>query len=131
MVRMKFSRVVSAKRPFSSSLLEKATACTRKSIVPHLLLDRVENRVDRGDVLDVAGHDQSRADRFGERLHALGQRVALIGEGELGAVRGQRLGDAPGDGVVVGDPHHQPAFSLHQSRHWPLLCHRPRKRTIQ
>jgi hypothetical protein len=33
----------------------------------------------------------------------------------------QHLGNAPGDGMVVGDPHHQPAFSLHQSRHFVSL----------
>src|SRR5664280_2363223 len=48
---------------------------------------------------------------------ALAKRVALISERELGAVVAQHLGDAPGDRVVVGDPHHQPTFALHQSRH--------------
>ena len=80
--------------------------------------DLVKHGVDRGDVLDVAWHQKRRSGLLGERLHALEQRVALIGEGELGAMRVQRLGDAPGDRVVVGDPHDQPAFSFHQPRHF-------------
>ena len=47
-----------------------------------------------------------------QRHQALGLRVALIGEGDLGAVRRQRARDAPGDGMVVGDAHHQAALAL-------------------
>jgi hypothetical protein len=49
--------------------------------------------------------------------HALAQRLALVGEGEFGAVRGERAGDAPGDGMVVGHAHDQAATALHQSGH--------------
>ena len=82
-----------------------------------LLLERGKNSIDGRNVLDVAGHQHGRADGFGERLDALQQRIALISEGQLGAVGAQHLGDAPGDRVVVGDPHDQAAFSVHQSRH--------------
>ncbi len=82
-----------------------------------LLLDLGEHRIDRGDVLDVAGQDDLAADRFGERLDPPAERLALIGEGKLGAVRGQRLGDAPGDRMIVGDAHHQAALALHQFGH--------------
>ena len=40
--------------------------------------------------------------------------VALIGEGEFGAGLVQGLGDAPGDGAVVGDAHDQAALALHE-----------------
>ena len=76
----------------------------------------VEHRIDGGDVLDVAGQDELRADRLRQRLDALAERVALIGEGELGAVRRKRPGDAPGDRMIVGDAHDQPALALHQTR---------------
>src|ERR1039457_229179 len=36
----------------------------------------------------------------------------------------EHLGDAPGDRMVVGDPHHQPAFSVHQPRHFVLPTRR-------
>ena len=82
-----------------------------------LLLDLLEHRVDRGDILDVAWHHERRTGLLGERLHALGKRVALIGEGELCAMVRKRFGDTPGDRVVVGDPHDQPALPVHQPRH--------------
>src|ERR687886_767271 len=48
---------------------------------------------------------------------------ALIGEGQLGALLGQALGDAPRDGVVVGDAHDEAALPAHEplrSTHAPL-----------
>src|SRR5690606_1052057 len=65
-----------------------------------------------------------RAEFCGERLHPLAERLALIGEGEFGALRGELLGDAPGDGVIVRDPHDETALAVHDPRH---VCH-PLKR---
>ena len=48
-------------------------------------------------------------------LDALLQGVALVGEGELGAVGGRRLRDAPGDRAVVGDTEHQAALAGQQT----------------
>ena len=50
----------------------------------------VEHRVDRGAVLDIAGQDElaSRA-ICGERLDAPAEGLALIGEGQLRALRAQ------------------------------------------
>ncbi len=97
-------------------------AWTKKSSVPHCCFDRVEHRVDRVAMSSTShGSRKSRADRLRQRLDALAQRLALIGEGELGALRGERLGNAPGDRVVVGDAHDQPALALHQSGHVKLL----------
>ncbi len=73
--------------------------------------------VDRLYVLAVARLDEVGADRRRERLHAFAESIALIGEGELCAVGGKRLGDAPRNGVIVGDPHDQAALAVHQSRH--------------
>ena len=79
---------------------------------------RGENRVDGGDVLHVAGQHERRAKAFGQRLDALAEGLALISEGEFGALRRQCPRDAPGDRVIVRDAHHEPAFSLHdQSGH--------------
>ena len=90
-------------------------AWTTKSSVAPGLSDLRENRVDAGDILDVAGQSQRRAEAFGQRLDALAERLALIGEGEFRAFGGEGLGDAPGDGMIVGDAHDQAAFARHQA----------------
>ena len=41
--------------------------------------------------------------------------AALMPDG--GAMRGERPRDAPGDRMIVGDPHDQAALTLHQPRH--------------
>ena len=74
------------------------------------------------------GSTQRRAERLRQRLDAPAERLALIGEGERRAVRGERPGDAPGDRVVVGDPHDQPALALHQLRH--ATAYLPRYRPL-
>ena len=71
--------------------------------------DLVEHGVDRGGVGHVAMADDEGVELLGERTDALLQRVALIGEGEVGARRAGRLGDAPGDGTVVGEAHDESA----------------------
>ena len=50
------------------------------------LLDLGEDRVDAGRIRHVAMADDGRVELLRQRLHALLQRVALIGEGEFGAV---------------------------------------------
>src|SRR5262249_37142580 len=76
-----------------------------------------ENGVDGANVLDVAREHEIGFDGGSQRLHALAERLALLGKCELGAVFGQRLGYTPGDRVVVGDPHDQAALTLHQPWH--------------
>ena len=82
---------------------------------------RLEHRVDRVEVLDVAGQHQLRADALGQRLDAFAQRFALVGEGELGAMRVQRARNAPGDRIVVGDAHDEAAAASHDVAHGPAL----------
>ncbi len=48
-----------------------------------------------------------------QRSHPLAQRLALIGEGEFGAVVTQGFGDAPGDRALVGDTHDQALLTRH------------------
>ena len=57
------------------------------------------------------------AERLRQRLDALAERLALIGEGKLGAMRLQRLRNAPGDRMIIGDAHDQTALALHQVLH--------------
>ena len=80
-----------------------------------LLPQAGEHRVDRRNILDVAGKHKVRAKLLGERGHALQDRLALIGEGELRAMLAELAGDAIGDRMVVGDPHHEAALALHQT----------------
>lgn len=78
------------------------------------LLDLGEDRVDRRAVGDVAMADDMAAKLLGKRLDPLLQRIALIGEGEFRSRIRRRLGDAPGDGPVVRDAHHEPALALEE-----------------
>ena len=80
---------------------------------PPPFAERLEDGVEAGVVHDVAGQDQVRADRLRERADALAQRLALIGERHLAAVRVHRLGDRPGDRAIVGDPHDQASLAGH------------------
>ena len=74
-----------------------------------------EHRLDRCLVGDVAREHELGADLFGQRLDPLLDGLALIGEGDLGALIGHGLGDAPGDGAIIGNAEHEPAFACHQS----------------
>ena len=67
---------------------------------------------------DVAMADHNAADLAGKRLDALLERIALIGEGERGAVAVARLGDAPGERAMVGDPHDQAALAAQKPRNF-------------
>ena len=73
-----------------------------------------ESRVHRGFVGDVAWLDNLGAHGVRQRPEPALDRLALIGEGQLGALGGHRLGDAPGQGAAVGDPHYQAASAFHQ-----------------
>ncbi len=82
-----------------------------------LLLHLGEHGIDRRDVFDIARHQEIRTRRFRQRLDALEQRIALIGESEFSAVVRQRLGDTPRNRMIVGDAHDEPALALHQFGH--------------
>jgi hypothetical protein len=43
------------------------------------------------------------------------QRIALVGEGKLGAVRAACLGDAPRQRTLVCNSHDQAALSAHEA----------------
>ena len=65
---------------------------------------------DAGDVLvalDVAWLDERGADALRQRPNPLLEHHLDGAEAQLAAVLVQRLGDAPGDGVVVGDAEYQ------------------------
>ena len=59
------------------------------------------------------GSTSLRADFGGQRLDALLDRVALIGEGDFRALAAQGLGDAPGDRAIIRNPHDEAAFARH------------------
>jgi hypothetical protein len=77
------------------------------------VLQSCEGGINRGDVFDVAGQYEIGADRLRKWLYAPAERVALIGEGELCAMSRERLGNAPGNRVIVRNPHHQAALAAH------------------
>ena len=104
-------------------------AWTRKSIAPQLAAELREDRIDGREILDVAGDDESAADLLGKRLDPPPEGFALVGEGELGAMTMERLGDAPGDRVIVRHAHDQAAPALHdlarQFAHVPVRSRSP------
>ena len=77
--------------------------------------DGVEGGVHGGRVGDVTGDHDLRAKFSGERLDALLEGVALIGEGKFGTLGGTGLGDAPGNGPVVRNTHDEAALASHQT----------------
>ena len=58
-------------------------------------LDVGENGIDRSDILDVAGQHEIGVDRSRQRFHPLAERVALVGEGKLGAMRARASSRSP------------------------------------
>jgi hypothetical protein len=82
------------------------------------LLQFGEDVVDSGNVLDITGQQDIGANGISQRLHPPAEGLALIGEGQFGPVLAQFTGNAPGNGMVIGDAHHQAAPALHQS-----ICH--------
>ena len=115
-VSRKLSRLVSTNWPRSSFLSEKPIAWTRKSIVSQRAFSVVERRVEVGHVGDVAIDQEVGAQLLGERAHPLLQRLALIGESELGALRRAAPWRSPGERAVVGEAHDQAALALPSSR---------------
>ena len=89
-------------------------ACTRKSSLPHCRPSSANTASTEALSVTSQGSTSFEPDLGRQRLDALLERVALIGEGQRRALRGGRLGDAPGDRAVVGDAHDQPALALHQ-----------------
>src|SRR5688500_2939220 len=86
--------------------------------------ERVEYRLDGIGALDVAGIEHRRAERSGEGLYPPPEMLALVGESEFRALACQGPGDAPGDRMIVGNPHDQAALAGHQLAHASVLSRR-------
>ena len=76
------------------------------------LLSLREDGVELGIVGDVAELDEIGADAFGEGPDTLFERWHGIGEGEFGAFPVKRLGNPPGDGMVVCDAEDERRLAL-------------------
>ena len=61
------------------------------------LLDNGEHRVHGRRFADIAGNNEVRAQRIGQRIDAFFQCIALKGKSQFGALIVDGLGDAPGD----------------------------------
>ncbi len=81
------------------------------------LANRVERLVELGHVADIAFDHEVAAGFGGKRADALAKRLALIAERKVGARFRELLGDPPGERLVIGEAHDQPALSRHQSAH--------------
>src|SRR5882724_3731956 len=82
--------------------------------------DGGEYGVDAGIVGDIAGNHEVDADRFRQGHDPLAECLALVGEGQFGAVGGGGARDTPGDRPFVGDAHDEAALASHQPA---LLTH--------
>ncbi len=100
----------------------------QKIQLPPFGAERRENRIDAGNVFDVARQYGINTERLRERPDALSLRVALERKGKLGALRVERFCDAPGNRMIIGDTHDQAALCFHQVLHiapypiTPSLC---------
>ena len=98
--------------------------------------DGVDEEIDRGPFSRQCGEAGVRAFHrrhiafeqagdtqcFGQRAHPLFHHRALVAEGQFGALFGQGLGNAPGQALVVRQPHDEAAFSRHDSHEILLGC---------
>ena len=74
----------------------------------------IDGSIHRFELFDIARDHQFGPEALGQGLHALAKGLALVGERQFGAFRRQRLGDAPGDGMIVGHSHNEPALAAHE-----------------
>ena len=118
MVRVKLSRRGVGVFSLQFILVGKGDGMNQEIDLAPGLLQFGENIVDGRNVFDIAGQKDVGANGIGQRLHALAEGFALIGEGQFGPVLAQFTRDAPGNGMIIGDAHHQAAPALHQS-----ICH--------
>ena len=97
-------------------MIGEGDAVHEKVELAPLLLDDLEDGIDRGRIGDVAMADDLGAEFLRQWAHAFAERLALKGEGQFGALQRGLLGDAPGDRPVVGDAQHQPSLAGEQAR---------------
>ena len=91
-------------------------ACTTKSRLPQAFFTLSNTASMVVGLGHVAMADDDAVDLLGQRFHPLLQGVALIGEGEIGAMVAAGPRDAPGNRPVIGDPHDEAALAAHQTR---------------
>src|SRR5262249_37817240 len=77
--------------------------------------NRREHAIEGRGFGNVAMADYETADLGRERLDALLESVALIGEGKLRTLRARCLCDAPGERAIVGDAKDQSALAPQQT----------------
>ena len=75
--------------------------------------NRRKGPVQRRIIGDVDVDQEIAPQRTCQRFDTLAEHLALIAERQFGPGCMQRLGDPPGDGMVVGHPHDQAAFAVH------------------
>jgi hypothetical protein len=104
------------------SLVRKADGMDDEVDRVPALFQSVEGRIQRVHVGHVAIDQQVAAELLGQRAHTLFEGLALEGEGQLGTLFVQLLGDAPSQRLVIGQPHDQATLALHQSAHSYIPC---------
>ncbi len=74
---------------------------------------------------DVTGFNKGRTDRFGQWAYPALELLAGVGKTERSTLCVERLGDPPGDGVIIGYAEDQGCLSFQESGHEMCSsCHR-------
>ena len=74
-----------------------------------------EHLIHRRNILGVARQHKVRPELLRERLDALAERLALIGECERRAMARKNARDAIGDRMIIRDAHDEAALTLHET----------------
>ena len=98
---------------FEGLLVGEGDGVDEKVDLAPLVLDFAEGPFHVVVAHHVSLNEELDADGFGELAHPA-FHGADIGEAKLRALGVQLLGDAPGDGDLVGDAHDEAALALHQ-----------------
>jgi hypothetical protein len=80
-----------------------------------VLRHRIEDGIEAGKIGDVAVAGDMRPEFGGERFDPLPERLALIGQRQLGTLVGACLGDSPGDRAIVRHAEDQAPLAGHEA----------------
>jgi hypothetical protein len=79
-----------------------------------IVADTLEHRLDLTWLHDIERHQNRCFDLARERLDIFLGFVVEVGDRELGTERAERLGAAPGNGLIVGNTHNEATLALEE-----------------
>ena len=76
--------------------------------------DLGKGRINGSGVGDIAINQRVHTELLGQRTNAFFEGFAHVGKRQFSTGIGTGFGDAPSDGLVVGQPHNKAAFARHE-----------------